>query len=191
MKMTLKSASFLAIFVAISSFVAMRPGSAEQSDNQAASDDIVAASTVSEARGRALLLHETIHGMLQIMHRDFFDEDDAHSIPSASMEDVFHELERSQGVTVNWLVVNTDVVNVDHRPRDDFEKAAAKALAAGKPRHESFEDSGTAGPSHYRYAGPIRLRSQCLKCHVKIRTSNEDRVAGLVISMPVVGDADK
>lgn len=38
----------------------------------------------------------------------------------------------------------------------------------------------------YQYAGAIRLGSQCLKCHVQRRTSNEDRTAGVVITMPVL-----
>jgi len=128
---------------------------------------------------RAKLLHEMVRGTLQIMHRDFFDEDDAHAIPSASLEDVFHEMERGYGVQLKWLVVNTDVVNVDHRPVGQFEKDAARSLADGKP----FVEATAA--DRYRFAGPIRLGSQCLKCHVKRRTSNKDRTAGLVISMPL------
>jgi len=136
-------------------------------------------STVAEARSRAILLHESIRGTLQVIHRDFFDEDDAHAIPSASMEDVFHELENSFHIKVRWLNVNTDVVNVDHQPQDRFEQQAVKALARGKPHFEVTENG------RYRYAGPIRLASQCLKCHVKLRTTNEDRTAGLLISMPL------
>ncbi len=37
-------------------------------------DVIQAAQSIGEARGRATLLHETIHGSLQVMHRDFFVE---------------------------------------------------------------------------------------------------------------------
>jgi hypothetical protein len=135
--------------------------------------------TLAEARARAMLLHETIHGSLQVMHRDFFEEDESRSIPSASLEDVFRELARSYDVQLKWLIVDTDVVNVDHRPQDEFEKMAAKALAKGKPQFE------LANNDRYRYAGPIRLASQCLKCHVRSRTSTEDRTAGLVISMPL------
>ena len=138
--------------------------------------------SIDEARARAKLLHEMIRGSLQIMHRDFFDEDGSGAIPSASMEDVFHELGRSYSVQVKWLVVNTDVVNVDHKPSDEFERSAARALASGQ---DAYETASPPESERYRYAGPIRLRSQCLKCHVKRRTSNEDRVAGLVISMPL------
>lgn len=144
-----------------------------------------AARTVGEARGRARLLHETIRGTLQVMHRDFFDEDDARAIPSSSMEDVFKELSLGFDVDVKWLVVNTDIVNVDHQPADRFEKEAAKALAKGKSSFETTESAGSGTLNRYRYAGQIHLRSQCLKCHVKRRTNNEDRVAGLVISMPL------
>lgn len=125
------------------------------------------------------MLHETLHGTLQVMHRDFFDPNQRLSIPSRSLEDVFKELERSWQVKLHWLVVNADAMNVDNKPRDDFEKEAAKALAAGKPEFESVEGNV------YRFAGSIRLASQCLKCHVPRRTSTEDRTAGLVIRMPL------
>lgn len=140
------------------------------------------ATTQTEARARAMMLHEMIRGSLQVMHRDFFDDDNAHAIPSASLEDVFHEMGKSHNLQLKWLVVNADVLNVDHRAETAFEKAAVKTLAAGKP----FAEQTTA--NRYQFAGPIRLRSQCLKCHVKRRTSNEDRTAGLVITMPIVAE---
>ncbi len=135
--------------------------------------------TIAEARARATLLHETMRGTLQIMHRDFFDEDDAHAIPSASLEDVFDELADHYNVEMKWLIVETDIINVDHKPKDLFERSAAKSLKDGKPRHETIENG------RYRFAGPIRLTSQCLKCHVKHRKSTEDRTAGLIINMPM------
>ncbi|TWU07627.1 c-type heme family protein [Stieleria varia] len=133
----------------------------------------------SEARMRAKMLHELVRGTLQIMHRDFFDEENAHAIPSASLEDVFHEMAEGYDVRMKWLVVNTDVVNIDHVAKTEFEKSAVQSLAAGKPYAERIDGD------QYSYAGPIRLGSQCLKCHVKRRNSNEDRTAGLIITMPL------
>lgn len=135
--------------------------------------------TVVEARGRARILHETVHGVLQVVHRDFFRDDQRLSIPSRSLEDVFKELERRWQVKMHWLAVNADAMNVDNKPHDDFEKDAVTALASGKQEFEDFADNV------YRFAGSIRLASQCLKCHVPRRTSTEDRAAGLVISMPL------
>lgn len=132
-----------------------------------------------EARARAILLHETIHGTLQVVHRDFFIEDESRVIPSASMEDVFEALHETYNVRMKWLVVETDVVNVDHQAEDAFEKAAVKALADRKPYYDAVEKDT------YRFAGPIRLASQCLKCHVRNRKDTDDRTAGLVISMPI------
>lgn len=143
----------------------------------------VAPVTEEEARTRARILHETINGALQVMHRDFFNPAERLAIPSRSLEDVFKELARTWQVNVRWLVVNADAMNLDHQPQDDFEKEAAQELAAGKSEYEALEDG------RYRYVGSIRLRSQCLKCHVARRTSTEDRFAGLVISMQV-GAAD-
>jgi hypothetical protein len=65
------------------------------------------------------------------------------------------------------------------KPRDDFEKEAVKQLGAGKPYYDTVDGS------FYRFAGAIRLSSQCLKCHAPRRTSTDDRTAGLVISMPL------
>lgn len=137
------------------------------------------ASTIAEANARARLLHETIHGAIQIVHRDFFDEDNPGAIPSASLEDVFASLADSYQVELKWLIVETDVLNVDHQPADDFERAAVKALRKGEPQYTESQ------PDRYRFAGPIRLASQCLKCHVKQRLTTEDRIAGLLISMPL------
>lgn len=151
----------------------------EPAQSLATTHEIPAPGSISEARARAMLLHESMRGTLQVVHRDFFDEDNAHAIPSASLEDVFEALAESYGVRLKWLIVETDIVNVDHQAEDEFEKAAVVALKSGKPTHEAVEQTG------YRFAGRIRLASQCLKCHVKHRTSTEDRSAGLLISMPL------
>ncbi len=135
--------------------------------------------TQAEAKARAVLLHETIHGTLQVVHRDFFLEDESRVIPSASLEDVFEALQESYGVQLKWLVVETDVINVDHKPEGSFETAAVKALVAGKPYLDGVQNDV------YYFAGPIRLSSQCLKCHVRNRKDTSDRTAGLVITMPI------
>lgn len=137
------------------------------------------ATSIAEARSRARLLHESIHGTLQVVHRDLFNDDDPQAIPSSSLKDVFDELTSEFQVELKWLVVDTDVVNVDHQPTNDFEHAAVSALKRGLEHFEQFD------AHRYRFAGSIRLGSQCLKCHVKRRSSNADRTAGLLISMPL------
>ncbi|MCA9267654.1 MAG: DUF3365 domain-containing protein [Planctomycetales bacterium] len=118
-----------------------------------------------------------MHGALQVMHRDFFDEEQARAIPSRSLEDVFKELARGYDVQLRWLAVNTEAMNVEHKPQTDFETSAVKALSSGEAEFESA-DNGL-----YQRAGAIRLASRCLKCHVPRRTSTADRTAALVISM--------
>lgn len=128
---------------------------------------------------RSQLLHEMVHGALQVMHRDFFREDESFTLPSRSLEDVFAEMEERWQVEIRWLTVNAEPMNVDHNAKDEFEKQAVKALAAGEEEFEAVEEN------RFRYVGTIRLGSQCLKCHVPKRTSLEDRAAGLVITMPI------
>lgn len=137
----------------------------------------------SEALGRARWMHESMHGALQVMHRDFFgDGDDGGGgslvLPSQSLEDVFKEMARSWLVEIRWLGVNA-TLEEDHEPQDKFEEKAVEALKGGA------EEFGEMEGDRFRFVGAITLHNQCLKCHVRNRTTMEDRIAGLAISMPV------
>jgi hypothetical protein len=134
--------------------------------------------SVEEARGRAELLHETIHATLQVVHRDFYHEDEGLPIPATSLGRVFRKVEERQNVKLRWLAVNADAMNVDHEPQDEFEKAAVEAMRAGQESHEISENGV------YRRAGVITLSSECLKCHLPTRKSTANRAAGLVIAIP-------
>ena len=134
---------------------------------------------IAEARVRAQLLHETFHGALQVMHRDFFREEDRSRIPSESLEGVFAELEKTWQVKVRWLAVNAKPMSIDHKPADAFERKAASKIDGGEEMYDTTEGET------YRYAGAITLGNACLKCHVPDRTSLEDRKAALVITMPL------
>lgn len=138
-----------------------------------------AAATVGEARARARLLHETLHGALQVMHRDFFRADDSRHIPSRSLEDVFSELADGYGVRLRWIAVDLHAMNVDNEPQTDFERAAVRALSDGDAEFESVADN------EFRYVGAIRLSATCLSCHASRRSNNDARTAGLVITLPL------
>lgn len=135
--------------------------------------------TLVEAKTRATILHETFHGALQVMHRDFFREDDGLSIPSRSLEDVFAELEKSHGIELRWIAVDLKAMNIDNEPETGFEKRAAQQLKTGKTSFDETDEN------IYRFAGRIRLSATCLSCHASRRTNNDDRAAALVISIPL------
>lgn len=137
------------------------------------------AASISEARGRARLLHETLHGALQVMHRDFFREDEGLKIPSRSLEDVFRELARSQGVQLRWIAVDLKAMNIDNEPQTEFEIEAVRRLKSGKSEFDQVSEG------KFQFAGRIRLSATCLSCHASRRSSNDDRAAGLVISIPL------
>lgn len=134
---------------------------------------------IAEARLRAQLLHETFHGALQVMHRDFFKEEERSRIPSESLEDVFSELEKTWQVKVSWMAVNAKPMNVDHKPSDQFERQASRVIDKGGESHEAVEGD------RFRYAGAITLGNRCLKCHVPDRTRLEDRQAAILITLPL------
>jgi hypothetical protein len=135
---------------------------------------------VEEAKLRSQLLHEVLHGALQVMHRDFFNEEEKSKIPSESLEDVFEEMEKTWGVKIEWMAVDTKAMNVDHRADDAFQRKAVEIISAGSQSHEMKEGD------LYRYAGVIPLGNRCLKCHVPNRTSLEERKAAVLISMPLL-----
>lgn len=135
--------------------------------------------SVDEARGRARLLHETVHATLHYVHHAYFREDQGLKIPAATLEDVFKELESAHKVHLRWLAVNTRAMDIDHEAADDFEKAAVKAIAGGAEYHEAQEDH------NYRFAGSITLASECLSCHLPARNSNDPRAAALTIEFPL------
>jgi hypothetical protein len=135
--------------------------------------------SVDEARERAKLLHGTLHDTLQIVHSRYYREDEGLEIPAGALKLVFQGLSERNGIELHWLAVDAQAMNIDHKPRDEFEKQAVKALASGKDEYELAERGV------YRHVGPITLGADCLKCHLPSRSNNNSRRAGLVIEIPV------
>lgn len=136
-------------------------------------------SSLEEARARARLLHEALHATLQIVHHEYYREDEGLQLPAATLKEVFREIADRQKIELRWLVVSGVAMNIEHNARTEFEKDAVQALAAGKDEFETTENG------IYRHAGAITLGSECLKCHSPNRKSNAARPAGLIISLPL------
>lgn len=143
---------------------------------------VAPATTVSEARRQAEILHSSLHSSLRVIHDRYYKEDEGLPIPAAILGEVFRDVEAEQKVRLRWLAVEGLAMNSDHKPADEFERKAAEKLKAGERSHEITTDS------IYRRAAPITLSSHCLKCHMPDRKSTRDRVAGLIISIPVAAE---
>ncbi|MDB5351268.1 MAG: hypothetical protein JWN86_2515 [Planctomycetota bacterium] len=143
------------------------------------SKEVAPRPSAAEARERARLLHDTIHDTLQLVHAQYYREDEGLMIPAASLKHVFQRIADRNDIKLRWLVVDGRAMNIDHNPKDEFETEAVKALASGKDEHE------VTAHDIYRHAGAITLKAECLKCHLPSRMSNKSRTAGLVISIPV------
>ena len=136
--------------------------------------------SVKVARERAKLLHNIYSATLDVIHHRYF-RNDRSTIPARAMEDVFSEIARREDIKANWISVNARAMSIDHRPKGDFEKRAAKAIAAGKRDYERVENGV------YRRAEGISLMNRgCLGCHLRFGASGKTkRFAGLVIAIPV------
>ncbi len=150
-----------------------------RSDDAKPSDMAKMKISVEQARRQAEVLHSAMHATLQLTHHRYYREDEGLPIPAAVVKQIFREVKDEQGVELRWLVVEGQAMNSEHKAKDDFERAAVKALLDGQPSHEQVADG------FYRHAGPIRLGNACLKCHVPDRKSTTERRAGLIISIPV------
>jgi hypothetical protein len=188
----LRSVSLSAIFVVLFSCAA-GPGVIPADEKVASRDSsgtaiaelaaTQAATTVSQARRQAEILHSTLHSSLRVIHARYYREDEALPIPAAILGEVFKDVETEQHVKFRWLSVEGLAMNSDHKPTDEFERQAAEKLKAGERSHEIIADG------LYRRAAPITLSGHCLKCHMPDRRSTRDRVAGLIIAIPVNADS--
>jgi hypothetical protein len=135
---------------------------------------------VATARDRAKVMHDVYSATLDVMHDRYFHGDRA-TVPARALEDVFAEMARQSKIEARWISVNTRPMSIGHEPKGDFEKRAAKEIAAGKTEYELI-DGGV-----YRRAAPIQLHASCVNCHVGLLAEavKTQRYAGLIISMPV------
>ena len=83
------------------------------------------------ARDRARLMHDMSIAALESMHRTYFQREKS-IIPSFVMEDVFGQMKRQWKVEAHWIAVNMKAMSVDHEPKTEFEKEAARVLATGE-----------------------------------------------------------
>lgn len=136
--------------------------------------------TVEVARDRATLMHDVYAATLTVMHDRYFHDERA-IVPARALEDVFTEISQQSKIKARWIAVNTKAMSIQHEPKSDFEKDAAKELAAGKPELELIEKG------YYRRAAPIALTGGCVGCHTGFfgGIPKSPRFAGLVIAIPL------
>lgn len=135
--------------------------------------------SLESARHQAKVLHTAMHSTLQVVHHQYYREDEGLPIPARTLKDVFAELEKEHHIKLRWLAVEGQAMNTAHKPQDSFENEAVNALKSGRREFERVEHGV------YRRAGSITLLNHCLKCHVPDRKSTEARTAGLVIAIPI------
>lgn len=138
---------------------------------------------VETARDRAENMHELYEATLEMLHHRYFHRDRS-LLPARAMEDIFDDMKRRTNVEARWIAVNLKAMSIDHEPKSDFEKKAAREIASGKPAFEAVEGD------YYRRASAIPLKAGCVGCHGGsfAAASKSPRFAGLVISVPLDGE---
>lgn len=131
------------------------------------------------ARQQARLAHQIYAASLDVIHERYF-RDDRSTVPARALEDVFSEVARQTRIDARWIGVNARTMSINHEPKDDFEKAAAKAIAGGKREYEAVENGV------YRRAEAVPLAVGCLTCHGSFgMVPKTPRFAALVVKMPL------
>lgn len=141
--------------------------------------------SVAVARDRTELMQRIYIATLDVMHERYFHSNRA-VVPARAMEDVFAEMADKSGIESRWISVNTPAMSLPHEPRGDFERKAAKELAAGKPSYEVIEKG------KYRRAFAVPLGDACISCHSGFFKDppKTPRYAGLVFGMPITESKD-
>lgn len=151
----------------------------QESLHQQERSDATETHGVQAARQTARRLHEAFGGALQVMHRDYFRENERMKLPSKSLEDVFAEMARTHQIELRWLAVNANAMSVNHEPKSKFDKHVVSELSGDKDEYDEVEDGVL------KFAGAIPLSDSCVRCHVRSRTSNDEKKAALVITVPI------
>ena len=136
--------------------------------------------SVAVARDRAHVMHDIYAATLDVLHHRYFHRDRA-IIPARVMHEIFDEIERTSNIEARWISASMKAMSLDHEPKSDFEKKAAKAIAAGTQHLEVIEDG------YYRRATAIPLAAGCVGCHggFSRKQTETPKFAGLVISLPI------
>ncbi|QDU27210.1 hypothetical protein ETAA8_22950 [Anatilimnocola aggregata] len=155
-------------------------------DASEAKDDKSHCVPVATARDRAKLMYDIYAATLDTMHERYFHGDRA-IVPAHAMEDIFAEIKRQSKVEARWISVNMKPMSINHEPKTEFEKRAAKEIASGKAEVDIVEDG------YYRRVGAIPLGDGCISCHGGLfqQPSKSPKFAGLIISVPVKQDSSQ
>lgn len=154
----------------------------EEKDSKTEQKEIPRVS-MAVARDRARLMHTIYLSTLDVMHDRYFHADRA-IVPARAMEDVFAEIDDQTSAKANWISVNLKAMSINHEPKTDFERKAAREIAAGKSEIEEI-DGG-----FYRRATAIPMAGGCISCHGGLfkQQSKTQKFTGLVITIPVTAE---
>jgi len=153
-----------------------RSNEASATSSEFAGDDEL---SIGVARQRAIVAQDIYSATLRMLHRRYFHKDKA-LLPARAMQDIFDDIESESKVKAQWISASLKPMSIDHRPETEFEKQAAKEIAAGTPHIEIVEDG------YYRRAIAIPLTGGCLGCHEGMFQDNRrKKFAGLVVSLPI------
>ncbi len=144
------------------------------------SEQCNALTETKDAREQAKLLYQVYASTLEVLHDHYFHANKA-VLPARAMKDIFKDVDDNTRIQTRWIAVNTRPMSLDHEPKSDFEREAAKRIAAGEKGLE-YQDGDT-----YRFAGSIPLAEGCIHCHVGsfAAPSPKRRFAGLIINIPL------
>lgn len=139
----------------------------------------------SVARDRAELLHDVYSSALHAIHQRYFHLDRA-TVPAKALEDVFEDMQGRRDIHAKWISASFTPMNIDHKPKTEFEKMASRKISRGEPVVEVIEDGW------YRRAGAISMNGHCVNCHAgHLQDSPSKRFGGLVISIPIKNEVSE
>ncbi|MGB7327452.1 MAG: hypothetical protein WBD31_21430 [Rubripirellula sp.] len=140
--------------------------------------------SIAVTRERAVVTQGIYASTLRMLHDRYFHQD-KRVLPARAMHDIFDDIEQQTGVKTRWISASLKPMSIDHSPKSEFEKLAAKKIADGSPHLELVVDG------IYHRAIAIPLTGGCLSCHEDVFQNNgRKKFAGLVVSIPIAGGGE-
>ena len=144
------------------------PATAEK-ENSDVEQKVVPRVPLAVVRDRAKLMHEIYSATLEVMHDRYFHADRA--IVRARWRMSFSP-GCSTGSQANWISVNLKAMSINHEPKTDFEKRAAREIVVGETEIEEIKDGMYRRASAIPMTGGVSVATEVfLKSPPKQRSS--------------------
>ncbi len=131
---------------------------------------------VARARKQVTMLDDLYKTAIVLVTENYVDET-SDLAAGAAFQKLFDAMRQKGHHDVRLLDATGDPYDADNSPKDDFEKAAIKALKEGKPYYEQVTEKGGKPVLRAATAIPVVMK-KCTLCHPVYEKAKQGEAIG-------------